>query len=627
MRTFPEAPAAAVSIDRAGTQKPEPGHPLTHLMQTPNPYYGGELLWGATYVDFTLSGNAYWLKQRAGTAPGSPVVALWWVPSAIMEPRWPEADPTVYISHYDYKPTAGAPLEVAPADVVHFRNGLDPLNIRKGLSPLLSLAREIVSDDEANQWTAALLHNMGVPGVVLVPGKDVEIDENDAEEIKQRFAQRTTGDRRGEPLVLDNAVDIKTVGFSPQQMMPSEMRALSETRISGVLGIPSIVAGLEAGLRRSTFSNFGEARQAAYEGNILPTQRQLAGDLRVQLVPDFGDPETLAVVFDTSKIRILQEDESAKLQRIMSAVGGPIMTLNEARQAAQLQPLPGSAGDVVYVPINLTPTPVDQLVGLGPPSPPPPPTLPPGGGPPEPPPPGEKRWGIKAVTVEPPSFDAARWVQEYRQIRRTLESDAFAGLRGFFAEQRDRIIAALDQAGPDASVNELIDVTVEAARLRLELDPHYLAALTLLQNAVQTQLGIRYTFSQEATQTYLATCGAQIVGITETTRDAVRDSLIQSADLGESPPEMAARLRTSTAFSPQRARVVSRTELGSACNTSTYYNFAASDVVTGVTVLDGEEDDVCAEANGTELTMDDFADYPRLGHPNCVRAFSPTVAA
>jgi hypothetical protein len=89
-------------------------------------------------------------------------------------------------------------------------------------------------------------------------------------------------------------------------------RKITEERISALLGVPAIVAGLGAGLDRSTFANMAEAREAAYEGNIIPTQAMLADELDIQLLPDFGDGLTERCDWDYSKVRVLQEDENKK---------------------------------------------------------------------------------------------------------------------------------------------------------------------------------------------------------------------------------------------------------------------------------------------------------------------------
>jgi hypothetical protein len=97
-RTFPEAPPMVEQRTTKGWE-PNDDHPLLGLLHRPNPYYSGLHLWSATLADYMLTGNAYWLKRRSAA---NRVVELWWVPSSIIEPKWPDND-TVYIGWYEYR--------------------------------------------------------------------------------------------------------------------------------------------------------------------------------------------------------------------------------------------------------------------------------------------------------------------------------------------------------------------------------------------------------------------------------------------------------------------------------------------------------------------------------------------
>ena len=380
VRTFPEAPATvyarATGAGTSGTPQwdPQPDHALQTLLERPNPFYSGLALWAGTLGDYVLTGNAYWIKARS---QAERTVELWWVPSALIEPRWPETDQdgagTTFISHYEYR-VGGREYRLRPDEVVHFRDGLDPENVRKGLSPLASLFREIATDNAAANWTASLLRNLGVPGVVLSPGDDAEVTQEEAALIKADFAQRFGGDRLGEPLVMTSRTNVSVLAFNPQQMVLRELRQITEERISAVFGTPAVVVGLGAGLARSTYANMAEAREDLYESLLVPLQRALAADLGVQLVPDFGDPTRLRVGFDLSQVRVLQEDQNALHERARADLLAGAVTLNEAR--AQLGADPAPEGDVYYLPSTVTPTDPADLLAPPEPEPAPAPALP-----------------------------------------------------------------------------------------------------------------------------------------------------------------------------------------------------------------------------------------------------------
>jgi HK97 family phage portal protein len=364
-RTFPEAPVRVCAINADGEDQPVDNHPLKLLLDTPNPYYPGELLWSATLADRTITGNAYWLKVRSALGR---VVELWWVPSTMMEPKWPD-DGGQFISHYEYTPGPGEPLRYDPRDVVHFRyKTFDPQNLRKGLSPIQSLVREIFTDDEAANYTAAMLRNVGVPPVVISPDGDASPSPEELQETKQRYQEVTTGDARGQALVMSGPTKVAVLGFNPQQMDVKNLRSVPEERISALLGIPAAVVGLGSGLDNTKVgATMSEMREQAYESNIIPTQRLMAAELRTQLLTEFGDVRRLKIDFDLGKVRVLQADENDLHDRARKDLLAGGIVLNEFRAMIGLDPLPGAEGDAFYVPSLVTPTPQDEL--LAPPAP------------------------------------------------------------------------------------------------------------------------------------------------------------------------------------------------------------------------------------------------------------------
>lgn len=323
MEAFPEAPLKVMKQTGNGSEA-IPKHKMAQLLKKPNRFYSGRLLWQATVYSYSMDGNAYWIKVR--NAAGQ-VIELWWEPHFSIRERWP-SDGSDFISHYEvYR--GGKWYRVDLEDVVHFRWGLDPQNPRRGISKLKSAFREVFTDNEAARYSATVLKNMGIPGVVISP-KDQGII-NDPEHVKTLFMQKFGGDRRGEPLVLTDSVLIDILSFSPEQMSLKDLRRIPEERICALLRVPAVVAGLGAGLDHSTYNNMDEARQQMYEQNIIPTQMVLSDDLGTQLLPDFGDPETETVVFDLSQVRVLQDDQNKLYERMKVGYEAGFIKRSEAR--------------------------------------------------------------------------------------------------------------------------------------------------------------------------------------------------------------------------------------------------------------------------------------------------------
>jgi hypothetical protein len=67
--------------------------------------------------------------------------------------------------------------------VVHFRFGKDPRNLLRGFSPLAAVMREVYTDDQAANFTAAILKNLGIIGVIFAPERG-DNPERIGEELK-----------------------------------------------------------------------------------------------------------------------------------------------------------------------------------------------------------------------------------------------------------------------------------------------------------------------------------------------------------------------------------------------------------------------------------------------------------
>jgi HK97 family phage portal protein len=334
-RTFPEPRLQVCDEDpESGDLSPVAGHPLLALLRRPNGYHTDWDLWKATVLSYVVDGNAYWMKARAAYGMGQPV-QLWYVPHFTIAPVW-ETDGGGFIDYYCYR-VNGVDYRVDPKWIVHFRNGIDPLNTRRGLSPLAALLREICGENEAANMTAAIMRNVGIPGLVVSPtDPKAEIPPKAGEAIKAKFQSEFTGENRGSALVLNNSMKVDMPGWSPRDMMVDFLRKVPEERISAALGVPAGLAGLGAGLDRNTYSNYAEAREAYVENTLMPMQSEFARTLDCQLLTDYEDPTTLEVrrvCWDYSKVRVLQEDKGALHDRERADFQAGLTSQEEARQA------------------------------------------------------------------------------------------------------------------------------------------------------------------------------------------------------------------------------------------------------------------------------------------------------
>lgn len=601
-RTFPEAPVMLLRRDAEGQWEQVHEHPLLELLDTPNPFYDGLLLQAATVADLTLSGNAYWIKVRSRA--GRPV-QLWWIPSTMIEPKWPlgESGSSVFISHYEYTP-GGEIIKLDPKDVVHFRDGLDPKNIRKGLSPLQSLFREIFTDDEAANMTASLLRNLGVPGLVVSPEGIANVSQQDAEAVKEWFRENFTGDRRGEPLVMGAATKVQSFGFSPQQMSLKDLRRIPEERISAVLGVPAIVAGLGAGLDRSTFANYEEAREAAYESNIIPTQRLTAAVIKRQLLSEYEDDLSMwRVAYDLSQVRVLQEDENRLVERVNMMVHGGYLKIVDAQRMTGA-PV-DETQDFYLRPLNLLQVPSGTKSA-------------------EP----QKSLALKYTLSE--EHKEAIW-KSY--VRETEQHELMFRrvLKGLFQEQQAEVIRRLKEHGTlegamfnEAASNEKFAKAFEPA-IEMVFKKAYLGAQGLVnpQNPHKADGG--HEFKQDegllsaAALEWIKTRSLMLAKMVNgTTRDELRAVLAEGFEAGESIFKITKRIKQYYQNGyERRAPIVARTEViaASAQGAIEGYKDAGVQKVEWYTALDERTCPLCEPLHGKIYPINE-AEMPPL-HPQC----------
>lgn len=337
MTTITEPRLTVVRVKGRGKGEEVEAHPLTELLRRPNGEYSGKTLFKATSLSWNVAGNAYWFKERDNLGR---VKKLWWLPHWTCWPQWPE-DGSQFISHYAYRPDgAGQWYRIEKEDLVHFRNGLNPRNMRLGLAPLAAVLREIFGDNEAASLEAALVHNCAIPGLLFSPkpiagqnGQMVKIGTEGRDALIKQLEEGYTGDNVGRPLVPPYPVDVERISLTPEELSLRELRMGKEERIAGALGLHPILASFAAGLDKSTYSNTEQAWKQGYLGNIKPTLNDWEETLDDDLLVDFDPTNSLDLKFCYKLITCLQEDQDKAAKRVRDDFTGGVCTRAEARAA------------------------------------------------------------------------------------------------------------------------------------------------------------------------------------------------------------------------------------------------------------------------------------------------------
>jgi len=630
-RAFPEARLRVVRSKADGSVEEIAGHKMTALIRRPNEAYGDIHLWWATLLSYLIDGNAYWLKVRNGI--GAPA-ELWWVPHWAIEPKWPD-DGSVFISHYEYSPGGGAKFRLDVDDVVHFRHGVNPRNQRKGLSPLHGVIREIFMDLEASNFTASLLKNMGVPGVVISPDGSAQPGPEDVESVKAWFKTAFGGDNRGAPLVMGGATKVEQYGFNPQQMDMSSARDVAEERVCAALGIPAAVVGFGAGLQTAKVgATMTEMRKLAWTNGVLPITTAFADEINRSLLPDFTNRRAAEEVeFDVSDVQALQDDLDKLFSRMDTAVRGGWAMVSEAREAV------GFDVDDSHR-IYLRPFSAIEV---------------PAGAPPRVEAGDTGKSGTKARR---PSVAQRGYVQALSRMEGGLQSAAEKRLKSFFRDlgksaakvARPMLDAEfLGQASAETGerkeiekkedellvyrILEALDTNARQAAMRQLYEAHYLQVAEEVAKAGEL-VGITTGLPDPVGRAVAQAGGrrAGLVDLEKQSRQALFDAIAEGRAEGEGVAQLAARIAEHVEAGPwttveQRSLTIARTETKFAQNVSTI-EMARNAGADRLTVFDGRfglprSDPDHVARDGITVTADEAAAMAADEHPNGTLSFAP----
>lgn len=667
-RSMREAPL----LPMTGDEDPIEGGDFRDIIASPNPFYSCETLLDGTVLSLCLDGNAYWIV--AHNRNGRPV-ELYYAPHAIMEPKWPDYDAGKFITYYAYNAASGEkrlkpygsesfdPGCVEGLSVIHFRDGVDPDNLRKGLSPIKGLLREIWSDTEAAMFTAALLRNGGIPGVTVSPSDpNVALTPEEAKALKQKVREEYSGPRRGGVMVSTIPLKVEQFGFSPQQLDLSPLRDVSEERVTAALGVQAAVVGFGSGLQQTKVgATMRELKQMSWMDGVIPVQKLIAGQLSRTIAPDLGADH---VAFDNSDVEALRENQDKKAARLERLVRGGIITRKMALDELGFEST--DADDVYLMGLATIEVPRGQRA------------VPParagdngdgdkwalGGA-------ASSEWGKsylkqhehdaaeRAIVERAPRARAPRVAirlaarldrakrraasifepliervftdlgrEAYRAARQVLGDVELASDAGGEIKQG----LTPEEAAIAESVIDAMDTAAAQASLQDAYEQGFLAVAQDVSGEVASVFGVAFQLDDAAQQAVLQEGGLRVglVDLDAQTREAVFEALAEGRAEGLTADNLARHIRDRVEAGPwrdaaTRAKVIARTEGAHAANVSTLEAARTMPDTSHVQVFDnrtGYDDPECSAVDGIVVTIDE-AEAMGLAHPNCTRSFVP----
>lgn len=406
------------------------------------------------------------------------------------------------------------------------------------------------------------------------------------------------GDGTGD---IGRAIDVKVLGLSAKDQQFVEQHQASLERVAMGLGVPW--SRLDSSGR--TFDNASAEDILFWEQTILPKATTYGDEINMGLAPRLGSELGW---FDLSKVRAL----TMKQDPVTAQVGAPtmvqsqLMWINEARADYGLPPIPGGDRMMTVEEIAALHGAGPAQVQLAPPrAAPAPPALP------SPPRPVRVRTTIehRAMTADQLEQRRARLWRSTDAALVTLESRWVAAFRRLFAKQATATLARLEGKRGRQSQTRDTGTIFDAGHWRTVTEEITADLYEAVANGAAVRLSdkfaLSFTVDNERMQQFIAARSNQLAGqVTDTTYSQITDAMAAGAEVGESIPEIADRIRHVFEVADEaRAVTIARTEVISAYNgtTAEFASEAGPDVVAGqewLSTVDGRTREDHAAASG-----------------------------
>jgi HK97 family phage portal protein len=512
---------------------------LDSLFEAPNPYMSGSQLIEATLVYLGLTGEAFYLVERESerVLPRE----IW----TFHTQRFKEVvdKKTGLISGWIYSKGADK-VPLLPHEVVFFRY-FNPYHDYRGLSPLQAARAGIEQDFWASKYNTAFFKNSAQPGGVLETSANLNDDE--FKRLLAQFEDRHQGAPKAHRIaLLEGGVSYKQTGLSQKDMDFLSQRRWNREEIMAAFKVPKTELGLYEDVNWATAKT---QRKLFWENTLLPKMTLIEFVLWGQFFRHIDGGRVWAE-FDYSNISALQEDrnELVDCAHKLWSMGVPLNTANEYLGLG----LPAvTGGDVGYLPFNLAP--VTQAE------------------------PSADKSVLDISLPAPPlllrGFDGEAYWKAYLGLHTPLEKLVQRKMSRYFYEQRKRQLRKLEEHSGKTVTRELaveallLDLDTENVLLKKVVWPLYLEVGQTAGQGLLVELGADpeiFTLVDTPAMAALENKLIKVVGLNDTVREQLRDSLIDGIAQMETTAELMERVKQVYNFAQARSLTIARTETGQA---------------------------------------------------------------
>lgn len=324
-------------------------HPLLDLLDKPNAETTKAEFLYTLQSHKKLSGDAFVLKVRNNQQ----VVALRLLPpdKVILNLQSPTPnDPTVILSYQYQDIIDGKKIDVAydPKDIIHFKKP-NPKNQFRGLGAVEALADDIDLDNLTIETTKKFFINGAITNFVLTT--EGKINDEQLKRLKAEMKSTYGGASNAyKAMILGGGLKPVDISYTNKEMQFLEQLAWYRDKI--MIGF---------GNTKASLGMVDDVNRASFEGSIIgwlrntvkPDDEAIVNTLNEFLVPEFGDNLVLGFCDPVPEDREDDVNEAKGLYPL------GIITLDEARELVDLDPVADGSGDEFFKPNLGAPDPAE----------------------------------------------------------------------------------------------------------------------------------------------------------------------------------------------------------------------------------------------------------------------------
>ena len=243
-----------------------------------------------------------------------------------------------------YGDTGVQELSLDPQEVIFLKYS-DPDNPVRGKGPLQAAATTVDLDNYSEKWNSQFFKNSGAPNAVLQTDK--KLGKEALARVEKKLKDKFQGlDNAHKTMVLESGLKWEKISLSQKDMDFVEQQRFSRDKMLAIFRVPKTALGLTEDVNRAN----AEATDYVFaKRTIKPKMQRFTEQLDIFLLALF--PNTDNIYFDFKDP--IPENVEQNIAKAQSGVQTGYMTINEAREIADLDPIEG--GDVLRDPTSFQP--------------------------------------------------------------------------------------------------------------------------------------------------------------------------------------------------------------------------------------------------------------------------------